>query len=204
MSKLDDVSRIALAESVALRDGEEVLILTNPEEAVFTVAKALFEAAKSLGGKPVLLLQEVKTTTDYAERLALEAVRAEPDVLLTITKARVGKDAHGLHFGYVGRDGRKFDSLIDKVTKGDRQVRGFSSPNPNPGLFARCVPLDYEALRGCAARLKGIIDRGQTVRVTSSKQLMFELVALVCFISRNMVMFEPVAVTCFDIWLQAS
>jgi leucyl aminopeptidase (aminopeptidase T) len=169
MSKLDDVSRIALAESVALRDGEEVLILTNPEEAVFTVAKALFEAAKSLGGKPVLLLQEVKTTTDYAERLALEAVRAEPDVLLTITKARVGKDAHGLHFGYVGRDGRKFDSLIDKVTKGDRQVRGFSSPNPNPGLFARCVPLDYEALRGCAARLKGIIDRGQTVRVTSSK-----------------------------------
>jgi leucyl aminopeptidase (aminopeptidase T) len=146
-----------------------VLILTNPEEAVFTVGKALFEAAKSIGGRPVLLLQEKKTTTDYAERIALEAVRAEPDVLLTITKARVGKDPHGLHFGYVGRDGRKFDSIIDKVTKGDRRVRGFSSPNTNPDLFARCVPVDYEALRVRAARLKSVIDRGETVRVTSPK-----------------------------------
>jgi leucyl aminopeptidase (aminopeptidase T) len=169
MSKLDDAARIALSEAVALREGEEVLILTNPEEAVFTVAKALFEAAKSLGGKPVLLLQETKTTTDFAERLAIEAVRAEPDVLLTITRARFGKDAHGLNFGYIGRDGRKFDSIIDRVTKGDRRVRGFSSPNSNPGLFARCVPIDYDALRERAAQLKDIIDHGQVVRVTSSK-----------------------------------
>jgi aminopeptidase len=167
MSSLEDAARIALSEAVALRDGEEVLILTNPEDSVFSVAKALFDAAKSLGGKPVLLLQETKTTTDYAERLALEAVRAEPDVLMTITKARVGKDPHGLHFGYLGRDGRKFDSIIDKVTKGDRRVRGFSSPNSNPGLFARCVPLDYDALREKATKLKNIIDRGQTVRVAS-------------------------------------
>jgi leucyl aminopeptidase (aminopeptidase T) len=150
-------------------DGEEVLILTNPGDTVFTVAKALFEAARSLGGKPVLLLQETKTTTDFAERLVLDAIRAEPDVLITITKARVGKDAHGLQFGYMGRDGRKFDNIIDQVTKGDRRVRGFSSPNSNPGLFARCVPLDYDALRERAARLKDIIDRGQAVRVTSSK-----------------------------------
>jgi leucyl aminopeptidase (aminopeptidase T) len=169
MAKLDDAALIALSETVALQGGEEVLILTNPEDAVFSVARALFSAAKSLGGKPVLLLQETKTTTDYAERLALEAVRAEPDVLLTITKARVGKDPHGLRFGYLGRDGRKFDSLIDKITKGDRRVRGFSSPNTNPDLFARCVPLDYAALRERAVQLKGVIDRGNTVRVMSLK-----------------------------------
>lgn len=169
MSKMDDAARIALSEASALREGEEVLILTNPEEAVFSVAKALFVAAKSLGGKPVLLVQETKTTTDFAERLALEAVRAEPDVLLTITKARAGKDPYGLHFGYVGRDGRKFDSIIDKVTKGDRRVRGFSSPNSNPALFVRCVPVDYYALRDLAARLKDVIDHGHMVRVTSAK-----------------------------------
>jgi aminopeptidase len=169
MSKMDNAARIALSEAVALRDGEEVLILTNPEETVFAVAKALYAAAKSLGGKPVLLLQEKKTTTDFAERLALEAVRAEPDVLLTITKARAGKDPHGLHYGYVGRDGRKFDSIIDKVSKGDRRVRGFSSPNSNPALFARCVPVDYSVLRARAANLKDVIDRGHMVRVTSGK-----------------------------------
>jgi hypothetical protein len=38
MSKMNDSARIALSEAVALRDSEEVLILTNPEEAVFSVA----------------------------------------------------------------------------------------------------------------------------------------------------------------------
>ncbi|HUL61794.1 MAG TPA: leucyl aminopeptidase, partial [Methanocella sp.] len=118
MTLLEDAALIALSEAVGLRDGEEVLILANPEDAVFSVARALFAAAQSLGGRPVLLLQGAKTTTDFAERLVLEAIRAEPDVLLTITKARVGKDPYGLRFGYLGRDGRKFDSLIDKITKG--------------------------------------------------------------------------------------
>ncbi len=51
------------------------------------------EAVALRDGKPVLLLQGMKTTTDYAERLALEAIRSEPEALLTITKARVGKDS---------------------------------------------------------------------------------------------------------------
>ena len=167
MSKLQGAARIALSEAVGLRPGEEVLVLTNPEDSVFAIARALFEEARALGGKPVLLLQEKKTTTDYAERLALEAVRAEPDVLLTVTKARAGKDPYGLRVGYVGRDGRKYDSIVDRVTKGDRRVRGFSSPNASPDMFARCVPVDYEALRERAARIKRVLDRGENVRVTS-------------------------------------
>ena len=175
MTLLEDAALIALSEAVGLRDGEEVLILANPEDAVFSVARALFAAAQSLGGRPVLLLQGAKTTTDFAERLVLEAIRAEPDVLLTITKARVGKDPYGLRYGYLGRDGRKFDSLIDKITKGDHRVRGFSTPNPNPALFARCVPLDYGRLRVRAARLKEVFDRGNVVRVTSPKGTDLEL-----------------------------
>ena len=167
MSKLDHAAKIALTDVVGIREGEEALILTNPEEAVFSIAKALYEATKSLGGKPVLLLQEKKTTTEYAERIALEAVRAEPDVLMTITSARVGKDPYGLQIGHIGRDGRKFDSIIDKVTKGDRRVRGFSSPNSNPDMFARCVPVDYDAMRERAAKLSNIINHGATVRVAS-------------------------------------
>jgi aminopeptidase len=167
MSKLDDAAKVALTDVIDLRSGEEALILTNPEEAVYSIAKTLYDAVKSLGGKPVLLVQEKKMTTDYAGRIVLEAVRAEPDVLMTITSARVGKDPYGLHIGYVGRDGRKFDSIIDKVTKGDRRVRGFSSPNSNPAMFARCVPVDYNLMRERAAKIKGAIDRGNTIRVTS-------------------------------------
>ncbi len=154
MPGLKKAATIALQEVLRLRSGEEVLILTNPEETVFTIAKALFEETRVLGGKPVLLMQEKKVTATYADRLVLEAVRAEPDILITLTKARVGKDPYGLQIGYVSRDGRRFDNIVDKVTKGDRRVRGFSSPNANPGMFARCVPLDYDALRQRAYRLK--------------------------------------------------
>ncbi|OPY28054.1 MAG: Thermophilic metalloprotease (M29) [Methanocella sp. PtaU1.Bin125] len=167
VSGLNDAAAIALRDVVGLRGGEEVLILTNPEDTVFTIARALFEEARALGGKPVILLQEKKLTATCAERLVLEIVRAEPDILVTLTKARAGKDPHGLQIGYTGRDGRRFDHIVDKVTKGDRRVRGFSSPNANPGLFARCVPLDYGALRRRAAALKGLLDDGETVRVTA-------------------------------------
>lgn len=167
MPGLKKAATIALQEVLRLRSGEEVLILTNPEETVFTIAKALFEETRVLGGKPVLLMQEKKVTATYADRLVLEAVRAEPDILITLTKARVGKDPYGLQIGYVSRDGRRFDNIVDKVTKGDRRVRGFSSPNANPGMFARCVPVDYAALRQRAYRLKEILDHGKTVRVTS-------------------------------------
>jgi aminopeptidase len=167
MSGLNKASRIALQDVIQMRGGEEVLILTNPEETVFSIARSLFYEARALGGKPVLILQETKVTASFAERLVLEAVRAEPDILITLTKARVGKDPYGLHIGYVGRDGRKFDTVLDKVTKGDRRVRGFSSPNANPDMFARCVPVDYAAMRERASRLKGVLDAGKAVRVTS-------------------------------------
>jgi aminopeptidase len=167
MKRLKKASTVALHEVLGLRGGEEVLILTNPDETVFTIAKALFEEARALGGKPVIMMQEKKATAMYAERLVLDAVRAEPDILITLTKARVGKDPYGLQIGYVSRDGRRFDNIVDKVTKGDRRVRGFSSPNANPDMFARCVPLDYDALRQRASALKGLLDSGNTVRVTS-------------------------------------
>ncbi|MGA9139635.1 MAG: aminopeptidase [Methanocella sp.] len=167
MQGLKKASTIALQEVLGLREGEEVLILTNPAEAVFTIAKALFEETRALGGKPVIMMQEKKATATYAERLVLEAVRAEPDILITLTKARFGKDPYGLQIGYVSRDGRRFDNIVDKVTKGDRRVRGFSSPNANPDMFARCVPVDYDALRLRASTLKDLMDSGNTVRVTS-------------------------------------
>lgn len=167
MSGLNKAATIALQDVLQLRSGEEVLILTNPEETVFTIAKALFDEARAIGGKPVLVMQEKKVTATCAERLVLEAVRAEPDILITLTKARAGKDPYGLQIGYVGRDGRRFDHIIDKVTKGDRRVRGFSSPNANPDIFARCVPLDYEAMRRRASALKGLLDSGNTVHVNS-------------------------------------
>ncbi len=41
-----------MKEVLALREGEEVLIATNPTEDTFPVAIAYYEAAKAAGGRP--------------------------------------------------------------------------------------------------------------------------------------------------------
>jgi leucyl aminopeptidase (aminopeptidase T) len=168
MSRLEDAAKVAVTEVLGLREGEEALIVTNPDAHVFPVARALYGAVRAVGGRPVLMLQEKKVTTSYAERLVLEAIRAEPDVIMTVTAARLGKDPYGLHVGYTGMDGRSFDHVLDKVTKGDRRVRGFSSPNPGVDMFSRCVPVDYRAMRERAGMLKAALDAGGEVRVTSA------------------------------------
>ncbi len=156
-----------MTEVIGLRENEEVLIVTNPEKDVLTISKALFEETKKLGGKPSLMVQGAKTTYDYAERVVLEAMRAEPDIIVSLSTYKMGKDPQGISLGYVGRDGQKYNHIFDKLLDGDRRCRSFWSPSNTLDTFLRCVPVDYGEMRKRAARLKSLIDGGKEIRVTS-------------------------------------
>jgi len=63
MSKLDEAATVAMRDCLGLRQGEEVMILTNFEGGdAFEISRALFDATRELGGKPVLVVQEEKTS----------------------------------------------------------------------------------------------------------------------------------------------
>ncbi len=72
-----------MRDVVGLRENEEVLIVTNFEGDVFPVARAIFDVTREMKGKPTIAIQEMKTTFNYAERLILEALKAEPDVIVS-------------------------------------------------------------------------------------------------------------------------
>jgi aminopeptidase len=167
LSSLSEAARIAMTEVLGLREEEEVLILTNPERDSSAIGMALFEETKRLGGRPVVVMQEKKTSLDNAERITLEAIRSAPDVIISVGTNKVGKDPHGLLVGYVGRDGQKRTHIFDLVLDGDRRSRSFWSPGATVDMFERCVAIDYEALRARAAKLKQRLDVGKTVHVTS-------------------------------------
>lgn len=167
MATLNEAARVAMRDVMGLREGEEVLIITNFEGDVFPIAKAVFEETKALGGKPVIMVQEMKTTYTYAERLVREAIAAEPDLYVSLSAHKLGKDPFGLNIGYVGRDGKKYQHIIDKVMDGDKRVRGFWSPTTNVAMFERCVAVDYQAMQALAGRLKKVLDAGKEVHVTS-------------------------------------
>ena len=171
--KLSEASAIAIAaaiamkEVLALREGEEVLIATNPTEDTFPVAMAYYEAAKAAGGRPTIVISPVKDRLELADRLMLDTLRAVPDVFIGVWEKMAGQDPYGTTIGYIGRDGKKYESLFFKQSWGDRHMRGFFSALTTADLIERLVPIDYAALRMRAAALKDVLDRGMEVRVTS-------------------------------------
>jgi len=78
-----------------------------------------------------------------------------------------GNDPFGLHTGYVGRDGRLYRGIMDRLIEGDRRIRSFWSNRVSADTFRRCVAIDYGPVRANAARLKRVLDRGRVIRVTS-------------------------------------
>jgi leucyl aminopeptidase (aminopeptidase T) len=167
LTRLYDAARIAMKDVIGLREGEEVLIVTNFEGEVFPIARAVFDATKELGGKPVMLVQGEKSQFDFAERLVNESIRALPDVCVMLTANKLGKDPYGMNIGYVGRDGQKYNSIFNKVWRGDRRIRTFFSPGITQDIFTRAVPVDYAKMRTAGAKLKKVLDEGNEVKVTS-------------------------------------
>ena len=166
-TRLELAANIAMADIIGLREGEEVLIVTNFDCDGFIISKALFDATKALGGKPVMVVQEKKKLFDHAERMVLEIMKARPDIILSLPAFGSGKDPYGMSVGYMGRDGKKYSSILNKLLVGDRCVRSFWSPQVTVDMFERCVPIDYASMYKTAGKLARILNAGKEVRLAS-------------------------------------
>jgi aminopeptidase len=167
VTKLIEAAMVAMRDVVGLREGEEVLIITNFEGGVFPVARAVFDVTRELKGRPTMAIQELKTTYTYAERLILETIKAEPDIVISLSANKMGKDPYGLNIGYVGRDGKKYSHIFDRLMDGDKRIRGFWSPTTTVEMFERCVALDYGEMQEKAAGIKKALDGVKEIHVTS-------------------------------------
>ncbi|HMK48059.1 MAG TPA: aminopeptidase [Methanocella sp.] len=168
MSKLLEAARAAMKEVFGMREGEEVLIITNPRGDWLDVSKAIYEATKVLGGKPIIMMQEKKARTDFTERLILEAIRANPDITISCGEAHYGTDPYGVNIGYVARDGRKHDNAFRRLIYGDRRMRGVLTGRPGiKDIFERCVKIDYQAMRDNINKLVEVVNTSSEIQVTS-------------------------------------
>lgn len=120
-----------------------------------------------MSSKPVLALQEVDTQYTDGERLVLEAIRAEPDVLITVSSGYSGNDPYGYNIGYLCRDNQIYDHVLFKVTDGDRRTRGLVAEGATIDMLCRCVDVDYEDLARAASGLMEALTGRRLVRVTS-------------------------------------
>ena len=91
---------------------EKVLIITNPVGDVAAISYALYDAALKAGGKPVLVFQRVKSQMDFAADEVIGAIGSAPDVLISMSNEKLGKDRAAIANPIKTEDGKEIDNYI--------------------------------------------------------------------------------------------
>jgi leucyl aminopeptidase (aminopeptidase T) len=152
--------------SLKVKAGEQVLIVTNPEHEVSAISRALYDAALDAGGLPTLMYQPVKAQMDFAEKTVLAAFGARPEVFISLSAEKLGKDAEGIRNPY-RHEGADYDHIFHLRMYGERICRSFWSPSTNIDSFIRTVPIDYGELKRRCAGIKEALDRAVSLRVSA-------------------------------------
>jgi leucyl aminopeptidase (aminopeptidase T) len=164
--ELDAAARIAVRDSLQVKAGEKVLIVSNPDRDVAAIARALYDAAVDAGAAPVLMFQPVKTQMDFAEAAVVAAFQSQPDVFMSLSAEKLGKDRHGISHPYRLGD-KEWHHIFHYQMYGAKTCRAFWSPSTSLESFARTVPIDYAVLRRRSAAVKSVLDEAVAVRVTA-------------------------------------
>src|SRR4030042_7082641 len=106
----------SMKDVLAVKKDERGLIISNPNREVRMISMALYDAALKAGAKPVLMYQVEKGHFDFAEEEVVKAMASEPDIVLSISSNRLGKDKWGLKHGYKGKK-RKYDHIFDQLSE---------------------------------------------------------------------------------------
>ncbi|SLM19979.1 putative leucyl aminopeptidase [uncultured spirochete] len=169
MHSLSETAHIALSQCLELKKNEKILIVTNPDTEQAEIAAALYEQARAMGAQAGLLYQPVKTQADFAEDEVLRAIEARPDVILSISTEKLGKDKARLAAPLAGADGRSYDHIFNYLLHGIQTIRAVWTPGITKDIFVRAVPVDYAAMRDTADRLEALLDEASAVMVRSPR-----------------------------------
>jgi len=163
-SKLMEVSRTALTNSIQLKPNEKVLIISNLGYDVGNIARSLYEAADELGGIPVLIFQRKKSQLDYAEPPAIEALDWA-DIVLSISEDKLGRDPT------VGKEGYKIGDLTVyhrfNYLKESKRFRAAWTPTITEEIYLECVDVDYQEMHKYCKEIKERLEESEKIRVAS-------------------------------------
>jgi aminopeptidase len=158
-------AEVAVREVLAVKKDERVLIITNPEKDTYRIAQALYAANVNRGASTTLVIQQVKTSFDYAEPSVINAIKTEPEVIISISAERMGKDKETLANPYKGQDGATYSHIFDYLLYEAKKIRAFWSPKVTVEMFTRTVPIDYVAMRKRCTRIANELQNKKEVHI---------------------------------------
>jgi len=167
-AELSKAAEVAINEVLGVKNGEHVLIITNPIKDVYRISQALYLASSNAEASPTLIVQPKKTTFDFAEPSVINAIKSEPEVIISVSAERLGKDKEGLANPYKGLDGKTYTHIFSHLLRGVKKIRAFWSPTITVNMFIRTVPIDYPVLRKTTAEVAKTIKDGSEITVKTA------------------------------------
>ena len=127
LESLNEPAFTVMKDVCGVKSGERVLIITNPENNVLQISMALYEASVKLGTEATIMVQEEKTLLTYAEKSVIGAIKTKPDVVLSISANKLGKDQEAMKKPYIV-EGAEFPHVFDWLLDGTKEIRSFWTP----------------------------------------------------------------------------
>ncbi len=165
--KIKSASAIVIDNCLALKPGEKLLIISNPDTEQEIISRAIMDAAIERGNTVQLLLQPVKSQSDFAEDYVIDAIEKSPQAILSLSSDKLGKDERRLSHPLLAQDGKKYDHIFNYLLSGMRQIRAIWSPGISLECFTRTIGVDYGLMRKRAAALAAILNQAATIKVRS-------------------------------------
>lgn len=167
-AELLKAAEVAVNEVLGVKKGEHVLIITNPVRDVYGISQALYSASHKAGASPTLMVQPKKTTFDFAEPAVINAIKSEPEVVISMSAERLGKDREGLANPYKGLVGKSFTHIFSYLLRGAKKIRSFWSPTVTIDMFTRTVPIDYPTLQKTTAKVAEAMKNAVEINVKTA------------------------------------
>ena len=159
-------ARTVIRDVCGMKKGERVLIVTNPEKDVLAISMALYDAAVEFGGEPVVIIQKRKSLLDFADKAVIAAIKTSPEIILSISADKIGKDEEGMAHPYVV-DGQEYSHIFDYQMDGLKTLRGVWTPGVTVDMFARTANIDYALLQKRCRDLSARFENAVSVHVTA-------------------------------------
>lgn len=163
--QLLDPAIIVMREVLDVKPEERMLIITNPTPDVYVISQALFLAAKKFEAIPTLAVQSVKGSFDYAEPAIIGAIKTAPEIVLSISAQRLGKDKEALNNPYKACDGKTYHHIFDFLLHGEKRIRAFWTPTITTKIFIKTIPIDYAELRARCGRIFHVMNGAKEIRI---------------------------------------
>jgi len=165
-NRLTKAAGVAVTEVLGIKQGERVLIVTNPSPDVSAISQALYHAAFNAGAAAVVVYQPVKTQVDFTDPAVTAAIATEPDVVISMSAEKIGKDEEHIKKP-LEVNGKTYNHIYHYLLDGVKRIRSFWSPGINVDFFKDTVPVDYKRMKQECKRVGGFLDKAESIHITN-------------------------------------